>query len=85
VLFACVGLKGLPGALLPILHAVQEALRYVPGEQAALRNLNAHLHRIEVITFDQLVRIGVRVMSIFERQIRSLAAYGELISTMTSF
>jgi hypothetical protein len=36
------------------------------GEQAALRNLNAHLHGIEVITFDQLVRIGERVMSIFE-------------------
>jgi Shedu protein SduA, C-terminal len=36
------------------------------GEQAALRNLNAHLHRIEIITFDQLVRIGERVMSIFE-------------------
>jgi hypothetical protein len=37
-----------------------------PGEQAALRNLNAHLHGIEIITFDQLVRIGERVMSIFE-------------------
>lgn len=35
-------------------------------QQAALRNLNAHLHRIEIITFDQLVRIGDRVMSIFE-------------------
>jgi hypothetical protein len=39
---------------------------HTPGEQAALRNLNAHLHRIEIITFDQLVRIGERVMSIFE-------------------
>jgi len=36
------------------------------SEQAALRNLNAHLHGIEVITFDQLVRIGERVMAIFE-------------------
>lgn len=35
-------------------------------QQAALRNLNAHLHRIEVITFDQLVRIAERVLSIFE-------------------
>jgi hypothetical protein len=35
------------------------------GEQAALRNMNAHLHRIEIITFDQLVRIGERVISIF--------------------
>jgi Domain of unknown function (DUF4263) len=39
---------------------------HTAGEQAALRNLNAHLHRIEIITFDQLVRIGERVMSIFE-------------------
>ena len=35
-------------------------------EKAALRNLNAHLHRIEIITFDQLIRIGERVMAIFE-------------------
>lgn len=34
-------------------------------EQAALRNLNAHLHRIEIITFDQLIRIAERVLSIF--------------------
>jgi hypothetical protein len=33
--------------------------------QAALRNFNAHLHGIEVITFDQLVRIANRVLSIF--------------------
>jgi hypothetical protein len=38
-----------------------------PGaESAALRNLNAHLHRIEVITFHQLVRIAERVLNIFE-------------------
>ncbi len=36
-----------------------------PEEQAALRNLNAHLHRIEIITFDQLIRIAERVISIF--------------------
>jgi hypothetical protein len=36
------------------------------GEQVALRNLNAHLHRIEVITFDQLIRIAERVLAIFE-------------------
>ena len=35
-------------------------------ERAALRNLNAHLHRIEIITFDWLIRIGERVMAIFE-------------------
>jgi hypothetical protein len=39
-----------------------------PDEQAALRNLNAHLHRIEVITFDQLTRIAERVLSIFEEE-----------------
>lgn len=37
-----------------------------PKEQAALRNLNSHLHRIEVLTFDQLVRIADRVLAIFE-------------------
>ena len=36
--------------------------------QEALRNLNAHLHRIEVLTFDQLVRIAGRVLSVFENQ-----------------
>jgi hypothetical protein len=36
--------------------------------QVALRNLNAHLHRIEIITFDQLVRIAKRVISVFERE-----------------
>jgi Domain of unknown function (DUF4263) len=34
--------------------------------QAALRNLNDHLHGIEILTFDQLIRIGERMMSIFE-------------------
>ena len=34
--------------------------------QTALRNLNAHLHRIEVITFDQLLRIARRVLAVFE-------------------
>ncbi|MCY2950566.1 MAG: DUF4263 domain-containing protein [Planctomycetota bacterium] len=36
--------------------------------QNALRNLNAHLHRIEVITFDQLLRIANRVLAIFEKE-----------------
>jgi hypothetical protein len=36
------------------------------AHQAALRNLNSHLHRLEVITFDQLLRIGARVLSVFE-------------------
>ena len=35
-------------------------------EQAALWNLNAHLHRIEILTFDQLIRVAERVLAIFE-------------------
>lgn len=38
------------------------------SQQMALRNLNAHLHRIEVITFDQLLHIAERVLSVFERE-----------------
>lgn len=34
-------------------------------QQAALRTLNGHLHRVEVITFDQLLRIASRVLSVF--------------------
>ena len=34
-------------------------------QQAALRNLNAHLNRIEVITYDQLLRIADRVLAVF--------------------
>ena len=34
--------------------------------QMALRNYNAHLHRIEIITFDQLLRIAKRVLDVFE-------------------
>ena len=40
------------------------------GHQTALRNLNAHLNRIEVLTFDQLLRIANRVLNIFEDQRR---------------
>lgn len=36
-----------------------------PDQVVALRNFNAHLHRIEVITFDQLLRIANRVLSVF--------------------
>jgi hypothetical protein len=36
------------------------------SHQAALRNFNAHLHRIEIITYDQLIRIAERVLSVFE-------------------
>jgi hypothetical protein len=34
--------------------------------QAALRNLNAHLHGIEIITYDQLLRIAARVLEVFD-------------------
>ncbi|MEO1036989.1 MAG: Shedu anti-phage system protein SduA domain-containing protein [Pseudomonadota bacterium] len=34
-------------------------------ERAALRNFNSHLHRIEVITYDQLLKIAERVLSMF--------------------
>jgi len=37
------------------------------AQQDALRSLNAHLHRIEIITFDQLLRIAERVLNIFEK------------------
>ena len=33
--------------------------------QAALRNFNAHLHRIEILTYDQLLRIAERVLTMF--------------------
>lgn len=34
-------------------------------QQAALRLFNAHLHQIEVITYDQLLRIAKRVLDVF--------------------
>lgn len=34
------------------------------AQQEALRNFNAHLNRIEVLTFDQLVRIAGRVLDV---------------------
>ena len=37
-------------------------------QKSALRNLNAHLHRIEIITFDQLLRIANRVLEVFENE-----------------
>lgn len=39
------------------------------GHQAALRMLNSHLVRIEVLTFDQLARIAEQVLSIFEEEL----------------
>jgi formate dehydrogenase subunit gamma len=54
VLGACERLKGLPGALLPILHAVQEALRFVPKDAVPLiaRELNLSVAEVHgVVTF----------------------------------
>ena len=54
VLAACARLKALPGALLPILHAVQEVLRYVPKDAVPLiaRELNLSVAEVHgVVTF----------------------------------
>jgi hypothetical protein len=41
------------------------------GQQSALRNHNGHYHRIEVMTFDQLIRIGERIVGHMESVIQS--------------
>jgi formate dehydrogenase subunit gamma len=54
VLEACARLKGLPGALLPILHAVQEALQFVPKDAVPLiaRELNLSIAEVHgVVSF----------------------------------
>lgn len=48
VLDACARLKSMPGALLPILHAVQEALGYVPKDSVPLIAHELNLSRAEV-------------------------------------
>lgn len=39
---------------------------------AALRRFNGHLHRIEVLTFDQLLKIAERVLSYLESALRPI-------------
>jgi len=54
VLGACARLKALPGALLPILHAVQETLTYIPKDAVSLiaRELNLSVAEVHgVVTF----------------------------------
>jgi formate dehydrogenase subunit gamma len=54
VLTACTNLKNLPGALLPILHAVQQALHFVPKDAVPLiaRELNLSVAEVHgVISF----------------------------------
>jgi formate dehydrogenase subunit gamma len=48
VLGACARLKGLPGALLPILHAVQEELGFVPKDAVPLIAKELNLSVAEV-------------------------------------
>ncbi len=45
---ACARLKHLPGALLPILHAVQEAIGFVPSEAVQVIASELNLSRAEV-------------------------------------
>ena len=40
------------------------------GQQTALREYNSHLHRIEVLTLNQLLRIAERVLSVFEDKLQ---------------
>lgn len=54
VLDACARLKELPGALLPILHAVQEALTFIPKDAVPLiaKELNLSIAEVHgVVTF----------------------------------
>jgi formate dehydrogenase subunit gamma len=54
VLGACTRLKELPGALMPILHAVQQAVGYVPKDAVPLiaRELNLSIAEVHgVVTF----------------------------------
>jgi formate dehydrogenase subunit gamma len=48
VLAACARLKSLPGALMPILHAVQEALGHVPKDAVPLVAFELNLSLAEV-------------------------------------
>jgi formate dehydrogenase subunit gamma len=45
---ACASLKDRPGALLPILHAVQDAIGFVPSEAVAVIASELNLSRAEV-------------------------------------
>jgi formate dehydrogenase subunit gamma len=48
VLDVCARLKGLPGALMPVLHAVQDALEFVPKDAVPLIALELNLSVAEV-------------------------------------
>jgi formate dehydrogenase subunit gamma len=58
---ACARLKDLPGALLPILHAVQEALGFVPKDAVPLiaRELNLSMAEVHgVVSFYHYFRVS---------------------------
>lgn len=44
------------------------------AQQTALRDLNSHLHRIDVLTYDQLIRTAERVLELLTQDTRRLAA-----------
>lgn len=44
------------------------------ARQIAPRNFNSHLYRIEIITFDQLLRIAARVLSVFKDESKEAEA-----------
>jgi formate dehydrogenase subunit gamma len=48
ILEACARLKTLPGALLPILHAIQDKLGFVPKDAVPLIALELNLSRAEI-------------------------------------
>lgn len=54
VMEACTGLKALPGALLPILHAIQDKIGFVPSAAVALIAEELNISRADihgVVTF----------------------------------
>ncbi len=49
-----------------------------PQHQAALRRFNAHLHQVEVITYDQLLRIAKRILDVFREESESISEASEI-------
>jgi len=45
------------------------------SQQATLRTMNSHLHRVEILTFDQLLRVAKRTLDIFQSQISEGASH----------
>jgi formate dehydrogenase subunit gamma len=64
VLEACTRLKGLPGALLPILHDVQVALGYLPKDAIPLIASQLNLSRAEALGAAQLEAHAKRALGV---------------------